>query len=172
MRVISGAYGGRKLTAPEGTTTRPTTEKVRQAVFNSLVSLGVLDGAVVVDLYAGSGAMGIEALSRGAARCTFVERDRAALAALRDNIAALGIADRTTVVVSDVMAWVPAMRGVDIAFVDPPYTFAEWDRLLGLVTAPLVVAEADDAVAAPAGWEQVRARRYGRTWVTLLERLA
>jgi 16S rRNA (guanine966-N2)-methyltransferase len=172
MRVISGELGGRRLVAPDGTTTRPTTDKVRQAVFNSLGSLGVIDGAVVADLYAGSGALGIEALSRGAERCLFVERDRAALHALRDNIEALGLAERATVHATDVMAWVPAMRGVDIAFVDPPYAFDSWPALLALLQVEMVVAEADDPVDAPDGWEQLRSRRYGRTWVTLLQRLA
>lgn len=172
MRVISGEFGGRKLVAPDGTTTRPTTDKVRQAVFNSLGSMGVIEGATVADLYAGSGALGIEALSRGAEHCVFVERDRAALKALRENIAALDLGTRTTVHATDVMAWVPAMRNVDIAFIDPPYAFDAWDRLLPLVDVGMVVAEADDPVAAPEGWEQARSRRYGRTWVTILERLA
>ncbi|MEN9644118.1 MAG: hypothetical protein RL238_787 [Actinomycetota bacterium] len=157
---------------PDGTTTRPTTDKVRQAVFNSLGSMGVVEGATVADLFAGSGALGIEALSRGAEHCVFVERDRNALKALRENIAALGLAERATVHATDVMAWVPAMRGVDIAFIDPPYAFDAWDKLLPLVDVTMVVAEADDPVEAPEGWEQARSRRYGRTWVTVLERLA
>jgi 16S rRNA (guanine966-N2)-methyltransferase len=172
MRVISGELGGRKLVTPDGTTTRPTTDKVRQAVFNSLGSMGVVEGATVADLFAGSGALGIEALSRGAEHCVFVERDRNALKALRENIAALGLAERATVHATDVMAWVPAMRGVDIAFIDPPYAFDAWDKLLPLVDVTMVVAEADDPVEAPEGWEQARSRRYGRTWVTVLERLA
>jgi 16S rRNA (guanine966-N2)-methyltransferase len=172
MRVTSGEFGGRKLVAPDGTTTRPTTDKVRQAVFNSLGSMGVIEGAVVADLYAGSGALGIEALSRGAERCIFVERDRSALHALRENIAALDLADRASVHATDVMAWVPAMRNVDIAFIDPPYAFDAWPALLALVDVGMVVAETDDPVPAPEGWEEVRSRRYGRTWVTLLQRLA
>lgn len=172
MRVIAGEFAGRKLVAPEGTTTRPTTDKVRQALFNSLTSMGVLEGAVVADLYAGSGALGIEAISRGAERCVFVERDRAALTALRHNIAALGLDDRCKVTASDVMAWVPAMRNVDIAFIDPPYAFDAWPALLALVDVGLVVAESDDPVDALDGWEQLRSRRYGRTWVTTLQRLA
>ncbi len=171
MRVISGSLGGRRLSAPEGLTTRPTTDKVRQAVFNSLGHTIELDDAVVVDLFAGSGALGIEALSRGAARCTFVERDRAALVALRANIAALDLADRATVVASDVLAWVPSVRNVDVAFADPPYEFAAWARLLGLLDAGLVVAESGAEVPAPDGWQQRRTRRYGRTWVTVLDRL-
>ena len=171
MRVISGALGGRKLVAPDGLTTRPTTDKVRQAVFNSLAHTVELDGAVVVDLFAGSGALGIEALSRGAERCTFVERDRAALAALRTNIAALGLDARSTVVTGDVLAWVPSVRHVDVAFVDPPYEFDGWPRLLGALDAALVIAEAGAEVAAADGWSARRARRYGRTWVTVLERV-
>lgn len=170
MRVISGEFGGRRLVTPEGDTTRPTTDKVRQAVFNSLASMGVLEGAVVADLFAGSGALGIEAVSRGAEKCVFVERDRAALIALRENIATLGIEDRCTVHGTDVLAWVPAMRNVDVAFIDPPYVLEAWPALLKLVDVGLVVAEADDPVGAPDGWSQLRARRYGRTWVTLLER--
>ena len=169
MRVISGEFGGRRLVTPEGETTRPTTDKTRGAVFNSLASMGILEGAVVADLYAGSGALGIEAISRGAAKCVFVERDRSALLALRENIATLGIGDRCTVHGTDVMAWVPAMRNVDIAFIDPPYAFDAWPALLKLVDVGLVVAEADDPVAAPEGWTQLRSRRYGRAWITLLE---
>jgi len=169
MRVIAGEFGGRRLEAPVGMTTRPTTDKVRQAVFNSLQSMGVVEGAVVADLYAGSGALGIEALSRGAERAVFVERDRSALAALRSNLAALGLDDRCSVHPTDVMAWVPAMRGIDIVFIDPPYAFDGWEALLALVQAGLVVAESDDPIPDTAGYVQVRSRRYGRTWVTLLE---
>lgn len=172
IRVVSGEFGGRKLQVPEGMATRPTTDKVRQAVFNSLDSAGLIDGATIADLFAGSGALGIEALSRGAASCVFVERDRAALKALRANIEVLGLEDRTTVVTSDVPAWLPAMRGIDLALIDPPYEYDGWDRLLTLLQAPYVVAEADHAIVAPDGWQALRARRYGRTWVTQLERLA
>ena len=172
IRVVSGEFGGRKLVVPDGLGTRPTTDKVRQAVFNSLDSAGLIDGAAVADLFAGSGALGIEALSRGAATCVFVERDRAALQALRTNIAALGLAGRTTVVTSDVPAWVPALRAIDLALIDPPYEFDGWDRLLTALQAPFVVAEAGQEIPAPPGWQALRSRRYGRTWVTQLERVA
>ena len=172
IRVVSGEFGGRKLVVPAGLATRPTTDKARQAVFNSLDSAGLIDGAAVVDLYAGSGALGIEALSRGAATCVFVERDRAALQALRANIVALGLTDRTTIVTSDVLAWVPALRGVDLALIDPPYEFDGWEQLLGLLKVPYVVAESGREVEPPAGWDLVKSRRYGRTWVTQLERVA
>jgi 16S rRNA (guanine966-N2)-methyltransferase len=170
MRVVAGRWGGRKLETPGGTATRPTTDKVRLAVFNALHSAGALEGASVADLFAGSGAMGIEALSRGAASCVFVERDSAALRALRLNLERLGARDAARVVASDVLAWVPAMRHVDLVFADPPYEFDSWDRLLGLIDAPVVIAEAGAVVMAPDGWIERRARRYCRTTVTTLER--
>jgi 16S rRNA (guanine966-N2)-methyltransferase len=159
------------IVAPEGGTTRPTTDKVREAVFNSLVSLGVVEDAVVADLYAGCGALGIEALSRGAASCVFVERDGQALRTLRGNIETLGVGDRARVVSSDVLAVVASLTALDLVLADPPYNFDAWEQLLGLVTAGFVVAESDREVPAPDGWETVRAKRYGRTWVTFLERL-
>jgi 16S rRNA (guanine966-N2)-methyltransferase len=169
MRVVAGELRGRRIVAPDGATTRPTTDRVREAVFNSLGSLGVIDGALVVDLYAGSGALGIEALSRGAEHCTFVERDRDALAALRTNLSALGLGSRSRVTPGDVMA-VASSIDADVAFADPPYGFEAWDRLLALVRADLVVAESGRELAPPAGWDVARAKRYGRTWVTFLER--
>jgi 16S rRNA (guanine966-N2)-methyltransferase len=169
MRVVAGEFRGRRLAAPTGGGTRPTTDRVREAVFNALASLDVVVGARVVDLYAGSGALGIEALSRGAAHCTFVERDRAALAAIDDNIATLGIRDRARVLAADGIA-AASRLDADLAFADPPYDFDDWARLLRAVRADFVVAEAPREVAAPADWEQGRVKRYGRTWVTFLHR--
>ena len=170
MRVVAGEFRGRRLVAPEGDITRPTTDMVREAVFNSLASMGIVDGAEVIDLFAGSGALGIEALSRGAAHCTFVERDRSALAALRTNLDTLGLRERATVAQSDAVAWSTAPRQADLALIDPPYAFADWEHLLGLVQAAYAMCEAAAEVPAPAGWTSLRVRRYGRTTVTLLSR--
>jgi len=169
MRVVAGELGGRRLVTPEGTSTRPTTDRVREAIFNSLGSAGVLDGAVVADLFAGSGAVGIEALSRGAARCVFVERDRSALRALDENLGALDLHDRSKVVSSDALA-VAGTVDADIIFADPPYDFERWDDLLDRVTADLVVAESGAEILPPTGWSATRTKRYGRTRVTFLER--
>jgi 16S rRNA (guanine966-N2)-methyltransferase len=169
--VVAGALRGRRILAPEGRATRPTTDKVREAVFNALGSLGLVEGAAVADLYAGCGALGIEALSRGAASCVFVERDRDALVALRQNLHELGLEDRSRVVTGDVGAVVGALTGLDLALADPPYEFAAWPELLARLSAPFVVAESGREVEAPAGWEAVRVRRYGRTWVTFLQRV-
>lgn len=169
MRVVAGEFGGRKIVAPDGNSTRPTTDRVREAIFNSLGSSGILHGAVVADLFAGCGAVGIEALSRGAERCTFVERDRHALNALDDNLDSLGLDDRSRVITSDVMAVAPSLD-CDIVFADPPYDFDAWDRLLDLVKADLVVAESGRSITCPDGWDITRAKKYGRTVVTFLER--
>ena len=157
---------------PPGNDTRPTTDKVRQAVFNALDSAGLLDGATVIDLFAGSGALGIEALSRGAATCTFVERDRSAVEALRTNLATLGLEGRSRVVVGDAATFGSQIGAVDLALVDPPYKFEAWEALLAGLGAADVIAESDREIPAPEGWEQVRARRYGRTFITWLQRIA
>ncbi|MGA1345675.1 MAG: RsmD family RNA methyltransferase, partial [Ilumatobacteraceae bacterium] len=94
MRVVAGELRGRRIVAPAGRDTRPTTDRVREAIFNALGSAGLVEGALVADLFAGSGALGIEALSRGAERCVFVETDRAALAALEQNLDHLGLRSR------------------------------------------------------------------------------
>ena len=181
MRVVAGEFRGRRIVAPAGTSTRPTTDKVREATFNALGSRDLVVGAQVADLYAGSGAIGIEALSRGAHHCTFVERDRDALRALRTNLDALGLTDRSRILSGDVLA-VAAALDSDLVFADPPYDFVAWGRLLGTLRAPFVVAESGAELVAPAastdgspngfpnGFTVTRSKRYGRTWVTFFER--
>lgn len=136
MRVISGLYRGRPLKAPKGDGTRPTTDRVKETLMSSLISAyGPLEGAHVLDAFAGSGALGIECLSRGAASAQFFERDRLALDALKSNIAALRIPqDRARVFKADVMKNPPVFGAVpyDIVFLDPPYAYDPAD-VLGLV---------------------------------------
>jgi 16S rRNA (guanine966-N2)-methyltransferase len=124
MRIIAGEFRGRKLLPPEGDVTRPITDRVKQSLFDILAP--VIEGARVYDCFAGTGSMGLESLSRGAARATFFEADRSALARLRKNIAAVGVADRSTVVAGDLFRWfaatTPAQRA-DVVFLDPPYRF-------------------------------------------------
>ena len=171
MRIVAGELRGRRLVAPQGNATRPTTDRVREAVFNALGSLDAVIDARVADLYAGSGALGFEVLSRGAAHCTFVERDPTALSAIEENRAALGLRDRTRIKNGDPIT-MAATIDADVVFADPPYGFDDWPRLLTALTTgvELVVAEAAAEVPAPAGWATTRAKRYGRTWVTFLER--
>lgn len=162
--------GGRRFAAPPGTRTRPTSERVREATFNALESLGVLDGAVVLDAFAGSGAMGIEALSRGTAHLTFVEPDPTARAVVVDNVDALGLAGRSRVQGGDGVAVLAEARW-DLVLVDPPYAWGRWDELwaavaVGLAADGMVVAESDRELELPAGLHAVRVKRYGSTVVT------
>jgi 16S rRNA (guanine966-N2)-methyltransferase len=170
MRVVAGELGGRKIVSPDGTSTRPTTDRVREAIFNSLGSSGVLDGAIVADLFAGTGAVGIEALSRGAERCVFVERDRTVLRVLEENLDALGLRDRSKVITSDAMATASAID-CDIVLADPPYGFDAWAELLRVVRADLVIAESGRSIDCPDGWKITREKKYGRTMVTFFERV-
>lgn len=173
MRVVAGELRGRLFEAPPGRDTRPTTDKVREATFNALRSLDLVRDATVADLFAGSGGLGIEALSRGAAHVTFVERDRAALRVLRDNLRSLELEARTKVVPGDAVVMLAGLD-VDLVLADPPYDFDQWPQLLAATRADFVVAEAGrslDGLDVP-GWRVTRAKRYGRTWVTFFERIS
>lgn len=147
------------------------TDRARESTFNMLHSLGGVDGARVLDLYAGSGSLGLEALSRGAARVTFVEADRRAAATLERNVRDLGFAGRASVRVGSVHHLLPGLEPADLAFCDPPYADDPWADLLAVVPAPLVVAHTESELAVPTGWEALRQRRYGRAVVTILERI-
>jgi 16S rRNA (guanine966-N2)-methyltransferase len=169
VRVVAGSAKGRTLRAPDGKDTRPTSDRVREAVFNALGSLGVVDDARVLDLFAGSGALGIEALSRGAAHATFVDQSRAAVALIQENLAVCGLADRATVVNGDVGRHRIDIDSMNLVLADPPYLFDGWAELFErLSSGVFVVAESNRALEAPVGWELVRQRRYGTTWVTFL----
>jgi len=120
MRIIAGQWRGRLLVAPKGDATRPTADRTREALFSMLASrLGSFEGLAVADLFAGSGALGLEALSRGAASCLFVEQDRAALEALRANVARLGA--KADIRAQSVLALGPAPTPLDLILMDPPY---------------------------------------------------
>lgn len=170
MRIVAGSARGRRIVAPQGLDTRPTTDRVREALFNSLGSLGAVVDARVLDAFAGSGALGLEALSRGAAHVTFVEHDHRARHAVEANLATLGFADRATVIDSDVHHYLPVAPAFDLMVCDPPYAFDAWDDLLANSPAPLVAVESDREVHIPDGWELVRQKRYGSTVVTVITR--
>jgi 16S rRNA (guanine966-N2)-methyltransferase len=120
MRIIAGAWRGRAIVAPKGEATRPTADRTREALFSMLTSrLGSFEGLAVADLFAGSGALGLEALSRGAESCLFVEQDKPALDALRANIAKLGA--RADVRAQSVLTLGPATKPYDLILLDPPY---------------------------------------------------
>lgn len=171
MRVVAGSAAGRRLEAPPGTATRPTGDRVREATFNSLGSLGLVQGATLIDVFAGSGALGIEALSRGAESVTFLERDARALRVVKANLAAVGLADRAEVVRVDAVAYLASTeRRWDVALLDPPYRWDGWDQLWPGLPTEWAVVERDVETDAPEGWVRQRSRRYGGTWVTVLRR--
>jgi 16S rRNA (guanine966-N2)-methyltransferase len=167
MRVVGGSARGRRLQAPQGRTVRPTSDRAREAIFNSLTSLGVLEGAAVLDLFAGTGALGIEALSRGAASATFVERDRDAVVAIRSNLDSLGFDGR--ILTGDALVHAGRVGPVDVVFVDPPYAFDDWDELLGRLDAGVAVLEADHPIDVADGWRVLKVKRFGGTVVTLVQ---
>ncbi len=186
-RIIGGFARGRRIETPPGRATRPTADRTREALFSSLESeLGSLQGLAVLDLYAGSGAIGLEAVSRGARHATFVEADRRVGALIRRNAAALGMGDVAVVTgrVESVVSAPPGREPFDVAYVDPPYALQTpaivtvLERLTGsgwLTDDAVVVVER--ALAAgepmwPAGYRLLRRRRYGETilWYVALAR--
>lgn len=171
MRITGGTWARRPIQAPPGRATRPTTDRVREALFSLLDARGALASSRVLDLFAGSGALGLEALSRGAAHATFVERHGPTLAVARHNAEALGA--RATFVRSDVLAFVKRQREpVELAFADPPYDLRWLPDLPGrvlphLTPGGLFVLEHDarHAFADAAGFEQ--SRTYGGTILSI-----
>jgi 16S rRNA (guanine966-N2)-methyltransferase len=171
MRVVAGEAKGRRLQAPAGPLTRPTSDRVREAIFDILSSLDAVEGADVADLFAGSGALGIEALSRGARHAIFVEHDRAALRAIRANLDLCRFgADRAEVVPGDVARWAAGGPDVDLVLADPPYAYTGWPDLLdGLAPiAGLAVLETREPLEAGAHWRVLRQKQYGGTVVTVI----
>lgn len=169
MRVVAGTAGGLRLEAPDDESVRPTSDRVREATFNALFSLDAIGGATVVDLFAGSGALGIEALSRGAERAVFVERSPRHAALVERNLVTCGFGDRAEVVVADGPGWLAANPGPwDLVLLDPPYAFDGWPALLDGLDARVVVVESDRPVDPGPGWHVERNRRYGATVVALL----
>ncbi len=173
MRVISGQFGGRRLVAPRGRDTRPTSDRVREALFSIL---GSVHGARVLDLFAGSGALAIEALSRGAAQATLVDSSRAALTSIERNLAALGV--QAEVVPSNVRRFLEgarlAARQYDLVFLDPPYRQAmELAPELSAALPPVlaaggrVVCESDRRAPLDLDLVLTDERRYGDTLIRI-----
>lgn len=180
MRIIGGRWRGRALVAPAGEVTRPTADRVRQALFDSLLHApwagrAAVDGASVLDAFAGTGALGLEALSRGAARAAFIERDRAALAALRANAAALGAEAR--IIPGDATRPPRAEVPCGLIFLDPPYGGDLGPRALAALRAAGWVAPGaialleigrDEADPALTDWDVVAERAHGAARVLVL----
>jgi 16S rRNA (guanine966-N2)-methyltransferase len=171
MRVIGGRSRGRRLAAKLPASVRPTSDRVRESIFDILGSQGGVEGLTVVDLFCGSGALGTEALSRGAAAATFVDQDLGALTAARANLDGVGLGDEpATFVRAALPGWLAGAPAFDLALCDPPYDFDGWPELLSLLRAGMVVMESSTEIALPDGWMSTRERRYGGTLVTVAHR--
>jgi len=177
MRIVAGEWRRRQLRAPSGEGTRPTADRTRETLFGMLTSrLGTFEGLKVADLFAGSGALGLEALSRGAAQCLFVEQDSAALKILRDNIATLKAQAQCTVQATSVMSMGPAREPCDLLLLDPPYRSGAagvaLDRLqrLGWIgpSTWIAVETARDEEVKAKGLEIENERQVGSARITLL----
>lgn len=177
MRVISGEWRGRKLLAPRNDTTRPTADRTRETLFSMLTSrVGSFEGLTVADLFAGSGALGIEALSRGAEQCLFAEQDRDALDILRKNLAAFGATPRADIRAGSVLALGPARRTYDLLLIDAPYdtgagsvALDKLNRLGWIGPDSLISIEtAEKEMVEIAGFEIDATRKVGKAKLTLL----
>lgn len=181
MRIIAGKYGGRQITTRDLPELRPTTDRVRESIFSILFSRFDIEGKRVLDLFAGSGAMGLEALSRGAARCDFVEKNRRTAALVEENLRLLGAAGEGSVTVGDAIRFVErATGGYDLVLADPPYAATVFDRLVALVcggavlsTGGLFVLEHSSAMRGRPcdGCRIIVERGFGDTAITIYERL-
>lgn len=184
-RIIAGRLKGRRLAAPKGSATRPTSDRVRESLFSRLASILDFDGIRVLDLYAGTGALGVEAVSRGAARVDMVEQHRGTAALIGRNLVDLGITDRARVTnapVERVLGRGPTGGGYHLVLADPPYPFgeepvarmlADLDRHGWLLPGGVVVLERSSRSPQPQwpqGWEPGEPRSYGETTLHLAER--
>jgi 16S rRNA (guanine966-N2)-methyltransferase len=183
VRIIAGEFRGRRLISPRGRSIRPTADRVREAIFN-IISMH-LAGARVLDLYAGTGALGLEALSRGAAAAVFVDQNAAAVRLIHENVRLCGVQDRTRVIhqpISQALKILAARRGgtqlFDVVFLDPPYgkgliqaVLIELAQLGIAAPECLIIAEHHESEGLPmtgGGWLKFRERQYGETVVSLL----
>ncbi len=177
MRIVAGEWRGRKLVAPGGKSTRPTADRTRETLFSMLASrLGSFEDFRVADLYAGSGALGLEALSRGAGHATFVETDRDALKAIEANLAAFGAASRAAIRSTSADS-LPKSHPFDLIFADPPYQPGSGTAVAAAVARSgwlppggwmAIETQRGDAVDPPAGWEVEAERDVGRARLTIL----
>lgn len=179
MRIISGEWRGRPLVAPESRATRPTADRARQGLFSMLQSrIGSFEGLRVADLFAGSGALGLEALSRGAAHCTFIDNDRNAIEAIRRNLSTFGATARADVRSQGIEHAPTPSAPFDILFLDPPYATGLAEMALTRIANPGWVApdgflsiETDrNRPPSPPGFAIEAERRFGKAYILLLRR--
>lgn len=179
MRVISGSSRGKKLFSLEGSDTRPTTDRVKESIFN-IISPHIY-GSKVLDLFAGSGALGIEALSRGANAAVFCEKNRKAIEIIERNLSATGLSDKSVIEKTDSFEYLSKSNCIfDIIFIDPPYASGFYDIALSLIAKRnilsgdgIIVTERSSSMSAPSDkdFELVTDRKYGNSTVSIFKRM-
>ncbi len=170
MRIVAGTAGGRNVVTLDGDDVRPTKDRVREAIFNSLNSYGEIEDRTFLDMFAGSGALGLEALSRGAVSCTFIDNDRRSISTIEINLDQLGFAGQAVVRQSDGMLVAGSMGPHDVALLDPPYGFDRWTELLSVVPAVVVVIESDRRIEPGPEWRILKEKQYSGTFVVIARR--
>ena len=173
MRIVAGKAGGIRLSAPKGIDIRPTSDRAKEAVFNSLHSRSVIEGAEVLDLFAGTGALGIEALSRGAKKATFVDKSSESLELIKENLKKSGFEKTSEIVKEDSLKWLQkSSKSLDLVLLDPPYSFKNWSKLLDAILQKqpgIVVIESNREIDPGPNWHVDSIRQYGSSVVVVID---
>ena len=170
MRVISGSAKGRKLVVPSGDHVRPTKDRVKEAIFNSLHSYGLVENRSFLDLFSGTGSLGIEALSRGAKSVVFVDHHVEAIDCITLNVEKLNYGSRSKILKADALSFLERDDYFDVALLDPPYKYEHWGTLLKRVNAHSIVIESSEQVTLESDWEIIKSQKYGQTNLLIASR--
>ena len=173
MRVIAGTAGGIRLLAPEGTGIRPTSDRARESIFNSLHSRSAIQESEVLDLFAGTGALGIEALSRGAKKATFVDNSHESLELVKENLKKSGLENKAQVIKGGALKWLQkSSESWDLVLLDPPYDFENWVELLDALLEKepgIIVIESNREIDPGPKWHVDSIRQYGSSVVVVID---
>jgi len=170
MRVISGSAKGRKLVVPSGDHVRPTKDRVKEAIFNSLHSYGLVENRSFLDLFSGTGSLGIEALSRGAKSAVFIDHHTEAIDCIILNVEKLNYGSTSKILKTDALSFLERDDYFDVALLDPPYKYEHWGTLLKRVNAHSIVIESSEQVTLESDWEIIKSQKYGQTNLLIASR--
>ncbi|MBT95802.1 MAG: 16S rRNA (guanine(966)-N(2))-methyltransferase RsmD [Acidimicrobiaceae bacterium] len=163
MRVISGEGKGRKLIKPSGDQIRPTKDRVKEAIFNSLHSYALISDNTFLDLFSGTGSLGIEALSRGAKSVVFTDNHDEAINCISLNVEKFGYSSETQIHRIDALSYLERKLFFDVVLLDPPYGFDDWKQTLALIEARIIVIESSRAIIPDHKWRTIKSQKYGQT---------
>ena len=170
MRVISGSAKGRKLVVPSGDHVRPPKDRVKEAIFNSLHSYGLGENRSFLDLFSGTGSLGIEALSRGAKSVVFIDHHTEAIDCIILNVEKLNYGSTSKILKTDALSFLERDDYFDVALLDPPYKYEHWGTLLKRVNAHSIVIESSEQVTLESDWEIIKSQKYGQTNLLIASR--